>query len=160
MERVQWSKIRSRLRDLLAADIARRVDYQLTSYRVHVEDAHEVWITIDKNRIFSASCRSHMKAMSELWYQNQFAVGPDGLTPEDILKKREIHDACDAVSSFRAYLDLDPHVALTSADPILRGLAMLDRRIGWRTLKAIEVSENEHSLIRTLYSLRMDSEKG
>ena len=82
------------------------------------------------------------------------------MTPKDILKKREIHDACDVVSSFRAYLDLDPHAALTSADPILRGLAILDRRLGRRTLKAIEMSDDEPSLIRTLYSLRMDNEEG
>jgi hypothetical protein len=33
---------------------------------------------------------------------------------------------------------------------------MIDKRIGKRTLKAIEIADDEHSLVRTLYSLRME----
>jgi hypothetical protein len=138
--------------------LRQRIDYQLTNYRKHGHPANEAWITVDKERIFSASCCEYMNAASALWYQEQITVttfGPEGKRAEDILTSREAHDACDVVSSFRTYLDLDPQIALTSTDPILRGLAMIDKRIGKRTLWAIELSNDEHSLVRTLHSLRM-----
>jgi hypothetical protein len=43
-----------------------------------------------------------------------------------------------------------------SSDPILRSLAMIDKRIGKRTLKTIELPDKEHPLVKTLYTLRMD----
>ncbi len=69
----------------------------------------------------------------------------------------EIHDPSGITSSIRTYFDLDPQIALTSADPILKALAMIDRRIGRRTLKSIKLNENEHSLVKTFYALRMES---
>jgi hypothetical protein len=34
---------------------------------------------------------------------------------------------------------------------------MIDRRIGRRTLKSIKLRENEHSLVKIFYALRMES---
>ena len=83
--------------------------------------------------------------------------GLDAKRTLDILTKREIHDAGDVVSTFRTYLDLDPQIALTSSAPVLKALAVLDRRIGKRTLTALEIRKDEHSLVRILYSLRMQA---
>lgn len=153
---MQWSKLRSRLRDLLSSEMKPRVDYQLTSYREHSDLAHEVWITIDKERAFSASCCGYINALSDLWYEQQLL---DRQKVREILTTREAHDACEVVRSFREYLDLDPHAALMSTDPICRTLAMVDRRIGKRTLAALDISNCEHSLVCTLYSLRTGSRR-
>jgi hypothetical protein len=80
-----------------------------------------------------------------------------GMEPQqalDVLACREIHDYREVGDSLRAYPDLDPHEALTSQDPILRAFAIIDRRVGKRTLKKLMISEDEHSLVRVLYSLR------
>lgn len=148
---MQWSKIRLRLRDLLAPDLKPRVDYRLTSYREHEDPAHEVWITVDKVRVFSASCCGYMNALNDLWYQQQLT---DRDRIREILTSRESHDACDVVRSFRAYLDSELRAALTSADPIHRALAIVDRRVGKRTLATLRISGTDHSLVRAFYSLR------
>ena len=136
------------------------MDFHLTNYRKHSGHAHELWITVDQKRVFSASYCENM--IEEAVLARRTGLQADGGTLDtkkvtDILNKREIHGASDVVFSLRTYLDLDAQVALTSTDPILRSLAMLDKRIGKRTLTALEVGDAEHSLIRTLYALRMDS---
>ena len=160
MRCMQWSKIRSGLLGLVASRVQPRVDFHLTNYRKHSGHAHEVWITVDKKRIFSASYCNNLIEECVVAGQTGLSVwgdGPDGKKATDILTEREVHDAGDVVSSFRTYLDLDPLIALTSTDPILKGLAMLDRRIGKRTLKALEIADDEHSLVRALYWLRMEN---
>jgi len=157
---MQWSKIRSRLLELVAPSVRRRVDFHLTNYRDHSDHAHEVWITVDQKRIFSASyCRNMIEedVVSRRTGLPTWGDGPESKNAADILTMREVHDAADIILSFRTYLDLNPQIALTSTDPILRGLAMLDKRIGKRTRKAIEVADSEHSLIKNLYLLRMEN---
>jgi hypothetical protein len=73
----------------------------------------------------------------------------------DILSQRGVHDAGDVISSLRTYLDLDPQIALSSTDPVLKAMAVIDRRVGKRTLESLPVADEEHSLVRTLYLLRM-----
>jgi hypothetical protein len=86
-----------------------------------------------------------------------YGDGSDAKKVDDILTKHEIHDPSAITSSIRTYFDLDPQVALSSSDPILKALAIVDRRIGRRTLKSLEIADDEHSLVKTLYALRLES---
>ena len=93
---MQWSKIRSRLRALVAPEAQHRVDFHLTNYREHSGHAHELWVTVDKHRVFSASYCNHMIEESVLSYRTGLRLwgeGPDGKRALDILTKREVHDA-------------------------------------------------------------------
>lgn len=159
---MQWSKLRADLLEFITPKLRGRIDYHLTTYRKLSEQAHEVWITIDRERVFSASYFRHARAENVVWWRRKVSLsagGKEGKTAEDILTSREIHDAGDVVSSFRTYLDLDPQIALTSTDPILRALAMVDRRIGTRTLRSVRVESKEHSLVKRFRDLRVETMK-
>lgn len=55
----------------------------------------------------------------------------------------------------RAYLDMPVREALFSPNPFLRSLAIIDRRVGRRTLQELVVTRDDHSLVQRFYRLRM-----
>jgi hypothetical protein len=157
---MQWSKLRSHLREFVAPSLRKRVDFHLITYRKLSELANEFLVTIDGEKVFSASTSRHLHAEYFVTRRSGLLAqgdGPDPQKVEDSLTRREIHAPTDITSSIRTYFDLDPQIALTSTDPILKALAIIDRRIGSRTLKSIELPENEHSLVKVFYALRMES---
>jgi hypothetical protein len=84
-----------------------------------------------------------------------FAEGKEGKVAHEVLTRSEVHDASITVYTFREYLDSEPQDALSSADPILKALAIIDRRIGQRTLARLRIGRSEHSLVRRFYTLRL-----
>lgn len=155
---MQWSKIRTRLRACVCPELRKRVDFHLTNYREYGSRAHEVWITVDGEKVFSASYCDYM--ISENVLQRKTGLGTwseaeEGKLAHDILTRAEIHDASVTVYTFREYLDSDPQNAIVSSDPVLKSLAIIDRRIGQRTLTKLRVRKAEHSLVRKFYSLRL-----
>lgn len=69
----------------------------------------------------------------------------------------EIHPPQQLGDAMREYLDLPVRVALHSPNPFLRALAIIDRRVGRRTLEALKIGEREHSVVKRFYALRMDT---
>jgi hypothetical protein len=157
---MQWSKLRSHLRSFVAPELRKRFDFHLINYRKLSELANEFLITVDGQKVFSASTTRHNIEQYQLsrWTGLiTYGTGEDARKAEDIFTKREIHAPPDITSSIRTFFDLDPRISLSSSDPILRALAIIDRRVGRRTLKDLELAKDEHSLVKTLYTLRMES---
>lgn len=157
MAAMQWSKIRTRLRALVCPELRKRVDFHLTNYRKYGSSGNEVWITVDGAKVFSASYCDYMISENVLHRERglrTYAVGREGKAAHDVLTQAEIHDDSITVYTFREYLDSDPQDALVSTDPVLKSLAIIDRRVGQRTLGKLRIGKNEHSLVRTFYNLR------
>jgi hypothetical protein len=157
---MQWSSLRSKLREFVAPSVRKRIDFHLTTYRKLSELANEFWVTVDGERVFSTSAtrrniESYILTRTTGLYGD--VDGPEMRIVDDSLIAREIHNPFDVTSSIRTYLEIDPRLSLTSTDPIMRALAMVDRRIGKRTLKNIELEDDEHSLVRIFYALRSES---
>jgi len=156
---MQWSKMRSHLRSFTALELHKRIDFHLINYRKLSELANEFIITIDGSKAFAASTSRHLHAdyvVTRATGLLSYGDGPDPKRVDDLLTEGEIHDPSEITSSIRTYFDLDPHVALSSRDPILPSLAIIDRRIGRRTLSGIKVCDDEHSSVKSLYTLRME----
>jgi len=151
---MQLSKLRAKIRQLICPELRDRIDFHVTSYRHSHDEAEKVWITVDGKRVLTAS-----------WYQHQWHGWPrdsEGRLqlkvelPKQIDKTRdEVHLPQDVGDALRAYLDLPISAALQSDDPFIRALSIVDRRIGKRTLEAIQIRADDHSLIRTFYLLRL-----
>jgi hypothetical protein len=157
---MQWSKMRSQLRSFTAPELHKRIDFHLINYRKLSELANEFIVTIDGRKVFAASTSRHNIATHVLTRTTgmlAYGDGPEPKTVDDLLAESEIHAPTNITSSVRTYFDLHPHVALTSSDPILRALAIIDRRIGRRTLAEMKVPDEEHSLVKSLYAVRMAS---
>jgi len=57
----------------------------------------------------------------------------------------------------KEYLDMQSSDALMFADPFIRAFAIIDRRTGKRALAKFTVDENEHSLVKAFYRLRLEA---
>ena len=157
---MQWSKLRIRMLDFVAPAVRKRIDFHLTYYRGFGSTGQEFWITIDQQKVFSASYgKANIAAavLSRRTGLSEYGDGPDQNKLDDILTRRAIHQPTNVTSSIRTYFDIDPQVAITSSDPILRSLAIIDRRVGKRTLDTVCLSKDEHPLVKAFYKLRIES---
>ena len=70
---------------------------------------------------------------------------------------RESHDGERVWMRLEGYLNTAFDEALDSSDPVLQGLAMLDRRLGKRRLREIDES-SLHPMVAALYRFRVGAE--
>jgi hypothetical protein len=120
-------------------------------------------ITIDGERVLCLSYRRFCRE-SDGWFasvRGGFGAVPSSAETEwSPLQSDEIHPPQQLVAAMRAYLDIPVKSALKSENPFLRSLAIIDRRIGMRTLESLEIGEDEHSLVKEFYKLRMSAVQG
>ena len=149
---MQWSKLKSRVKSLICPELRDRIDFHLTSYRESHDGADKVWITVDGVRVFSCKHYRHEWA--------SIAASRSGLEGDEVksaLRAVEIHSPGDFGDAMRSYLDMPVADALKSPDPIVRAFAIIDRRVGKRTLATLDLSEYQHTLVKTFYDLRIAS---
>jgi len=68
---------------------------------------------------------------------------------------------CDDYSALRdleAFLSLPIEEALVSPSPLVRGLAVVDRRVGKRRLRKLAEQRDEHPFVQQLYAARCAAE--
>ncbi len=156
---MQWSKLRSRVRALVCPELKDRIDFHVTRYREATDDGTEAWITFDGDKIFGAGYYHHFVPMCIEWHRREAlgAVLDAGVFGEidQVLGGKEIHSTRHLVGAMRAYLDTPVRDALRSENPFLKALAIIDRRVGRRTLAKLEIDESEHSLVREIHRLRL-----
>ncbi len=146
---MQWSKLKTRINDLICPDLKKRIDFHITSYRASHDGADKVWITIDGERVFC--CKHYPYEWAERQAHHE---GLKGNELKEALGEKEIHGPADFGNAMRAYLDMPVEEALRSADPLIRAFSIVDRRLGKRTIGKLEISDSDHMLVKTFYRLR------
>jgi len=149
---MQWSKLKTRVREFICPELSKRVDFHLTSYRESHDGADKVWITVDGQRILSCKHYPHEWATLDAHYD-----GLSGEQIESLLREKEIHSPNDFGYAMRAYLDLPIGDALKSGNPLIKAFAIIDRRVGRRTLEKLEITDSDHTLVKAFYALRVAS---
>ena len=149
---MQWSKLKSRILDLISPELRARVDFHVTSYRKSHDGADKVWIVVDGAKIFSCNYYHSERATAAAFYS-----GLRGEQIKSCLDELEIHAPRDFGQAMRLYLELPIADALLSTNPLIRAFAIIDRRLGKRTLERLEISDSEHSLVKAFYELRCAS---
>ncbi|MEP7289607.1 MAG: hypothetical protein ABI947_27980 [Chloroflexota bacterium] len=153
---MKWSKLKSHLKELIATDLQKRIDFHVTSYRDAPDEAGEAWITVDGTKIFGCSRLNYAKAATAEREMPENVALTDAEIAA-ILAQREIHAPGHLINILHVYLDLPIGEALDSDDPFVKALAMIDRRVGKRTLEKLHLHESEHSLVRAFYKLRIET---
>jgi hypothetical protein len=148
---MQWSKLKSRIRDFICPELKDRINFHLTSYRESHDGADKVWILVDGEKIFSFSHYPYEWAEAEFYHK-----GLDTGQVREVLQTNEIHRPKDFGDAMREYLDLPISEALESSNPIIKAFALIDRRTGKRTVEKIDISDSEHTLVKTFYELRRE----
>jgi len=138
---------------MICSELRQRIDFHVTSYRHSHDEAEKAWITIDGERVLTAS-----------WYQHQWLgwardakgrLDHRGNVATEVDKLRdEVHLPQEVGRALRAYLDMPIEQALESSNPFIRALSIVDRRTGKRTLETMQLSESDHPLVREFYRLR------
>lgn len=167
---MKWSKLKKEVENFFCEELKDRVNIYFTKYRAEHEPESRFWITLDGKEIISVSelkwvneyyglanelrkiddCKDYKDEKQKEGYYRAYNDAEKILNTKGMLSDFEFRD------SLKAYLSVSFDEALNSANPIIKALAMIDKRLSKRRLKEIQLSENEHRLVKELYNLRCD----
>jgi hypothetical protein len=153
---MNWSKLRKRIRENISPDLRDRIDLHVAVYREsHDADYGRAWITIDGKQVASWSCMEQLLSP-------QLELGAiktklqNGQDYSEIASELGIYSQKEFVAILSEYLNTDPHSALASKVPLARALAIVDRRIGKRTLQGLAIDQENDPLALVFFALRME----
>lgn len=158
---MKWSKLRKELQERLAENLKGRMDYHLTTYKNSTGYLGRAWITWDGKEILNFSnqdtwnsYQSYSNKSAQTNYTSHEPIKPSERTEGEIVEKGEFSKYDFAENAFK-FLSINAQDALKSENPILRALAVVDKRIGRRALNELKKTET-HPMIKYLIELRMD----
>ena len=169
---MQWSQIRKQLTARLAPSLTRRMDFHVARYRGAHDELGRAWITFDGEEVVSLSDHQfegeYYPLASEIRRLNKT---DDYSSAESKSKYYAAYDTARAVTAAkgnfarwdftlaaRQFLSLSIDDALVAQDPLVRGLAVLDRRIGRSRLRKIAAIRSENPVVLKLLELRCAAE--
>ncbi|NLM56570.1 MAG: hypothetical protein GX192_03865 [Clostridiales bacterium] len=161
-----WSGMRKYLeKDMLAECLRGRVRYNCTAYP-GMDGCHIFEVYIDDKLVKQFS----WETVNTYFIKNGYKKNPDpygimeyweefwSLLDAVPMKSRTEYtdnEFCDALKEYRNH---SIEKSLNSENPIVRMFAILDRRVGKRTLANIKnTTENQPEWLRQFYQLRFDS---
>ena len=159
---MRWSKLKQRIEEGFANSVRGRVEIWTTRYRHAHDQEGEAWITIDGERLHSMGT---MRFYNDEWE----AIGrPDYSAGERPLRAwGEVEAELNAKGSMGLwsvntalfnYLSLPIEEVLSSDVALVRGIGMLDRRLGKRRLIGIDTS-NSPDFVQELHRFRCEAER-
>jgi hypothetical protein len=169
---MQWSKLKSMIEERFCQSLKNRVKIYSTRYRGTHDKEGKGWIVVDKKEIFDACTMKWMIAYYGLSNELREINNCTDFTNKEhqegyyraydeaelIVKKRGIYSQYGFYSSLEEYLSLSIEEAMNSDNVIIKGLSMIDKRLGKRRLKDIHLSQGEHAFVKRLYKLRCEAE--
>jgi hypothetical protein len=170
---MKWSKTKKALEALLADAVTDHVQFHMTRYGPGLSSIMErAWITWDKRELVNMSSIAWLTATHTRARQLRGAAGAtDYGDPEqrdgylqasadaDVQVARQgLLSRYQFVEAVDTYLSLPIAEALAADDPIIKAIAMFDRRVGRRRLQQLRLTSADHPLVRECYTLRCEAE--
>ena len=154
---MRWTSARSRTMSFLAPALSGRVGLTIARYRGEFcTTPGRGVITVDGHEVAAFGTaeywRAHQNRRRELQAQG---LGYD--QARDQLQAEGVLGFWDFERAVETYPDFSIEAALVCPDPIIRALAMLDRRLGKRRLNTLELT-SDLPFVRALYGLRCSAE--
>lgn len=168
---MKWSRVKKRVEDSLAESVRGRVQFWTTRYRHSHDEVGEGWITLDRVRVASMGTQTYLNEYYATAHRLRVDRGcldhRDSEQQEGYyaaydeanrrMAERGIFSQWEFASALFEFLHMSIDQALISRSPIIRGLAVLDRRFGKRRLSSFDAS-NEHPLVAMLFEFRKSAE--
>lgn len=163
-----WSGMRKYLeQDMLAASLQGRIRYGCTTY-VGMDGCSVLEVCIDGVQVKRFSWETVNSYFIENGYTSN--SNPSGIAeywaefwsllekyPIDVRTEYTDEEFCEALEIYR---NQDIQDSIHSANPLVRMFAVLDRRIGKRTLiKICDTLDKQPEWLRQFYELRFEAEK-
>ncbi|MBD5471119.1 MAG: hypothetical protein HDR19_08420 [Lachnospiraceae bacterium] len=156
-----WSGLNNQLTDFLCDEFKDRISFFLTRYH-KVHDAYgRAAILLDGKELVCFSWIESYHRYNILYEAHEKnGVRWDYYTPEMIEKWNEnaIYSDWNFLSAATSFLEMPIDAALKSDDYVIRIFAILDRRVGKRTLKKIKEQGDYQTLpewVKQFYELRL-----
>lgn len=149
---MQWSKLKTKIKEFICPELQDRVDFFVTSYRKSHDGADRVWITVDGEKFFECKHYIYERAEAEAYHSG---FQPNQI--ESVLASKEIHSPGNFGESMREYLDMPINESLNSDNPLIKAFAIIDRRTGKRTLAEVKITDSDRFLVKKFYKLRCSS---
>ena len=122
---MRWSKLKQQIESGFAADVAGRIQLHTTRYRNAHDGMGRSWITLDGVEILNMQ---HLSGPASNEHSDRHDFG--------------VFTAYDLPEAMLQFLNLNIEDALTSANPLIRAIAVIDRRTGRRRVQLMDpVSE-------------------
>jgi hypothetical protein len=166
---MQWSRLKHALEDRFAPALRGRVAVFQARYRWSDGEAGRVWIAVDGAEVAAFSTHAGARRREELARELETAGGAGNATDttdttdttdaaDALLRRAGEYSDRDALAELEGSLGLTVEAMLDAPSPLLRGLAVLDRRLGKRRLRALPAAAVEHPLVRALHLVRCAAE--
>jgi hypothetical protein len=169
---VKWTKLKAAIESRFAKSVRGRVTCHQARYRSSHEELGRIWIAVDGHQIAEFSSATGLRRRSELADQIREVSGNPqyGIPGQDELYhladkqaraigRRAGEQTDDEVlDELAESLSLSLESALSSPSPLVRGLALLDRRLGKRRLRQLAFGVREHPLVQALYRIRCEAD--
>jgi hypothetical protein len=136
---MRWSKLKQKVEAMFAEGIRGRVELRTTRYEKAHDRFGRSWITVDNREVANMS--------------NYLACGDSVADGHPGRFEAGVFAGYDLPLAMREYLTLSIDDAIASPHPLIRALAVLDRRAGERRLARIDPC-NEVPIVRELLALR------
>ena len=161
-----WSGMRNKLEsDYLCPALRGHIQYFATSYSKSADHEGRAAIRLDGVEVL----RSNYYAYEQNYWNRYQALRREGIGQDDrtapfrLAHEGTLNDGCfDKGFFYEAFHEFDNQSiekSLVSKNPLVRILALLDRRLGKRRLLALEESmEQELDWVRAFYVIRMQAE--
>ena len=153
---MRWSQLKKRIEDNFATSVRGRAELFQTCYRRSFDEFDETWLVIDGKRRFSWGDMGAFQAEGA----RNFAARRKDLTAserkwllKDALSERGIEFRWSIHVLLLRYLSLPIELGLKDRSPIIRGIAVLDRRCGKRRLLSMKTSD-EHPFVQAMVDFR------
>ncbi len=156
-----WSGMRKYLeKEMLADSLKGRIRYGCTKY-ICMEGSRIFEVCIDDKQVKRFSWETLQTYLKEngdneyerSWCQLWYYVRDNSVESRDVYVDI---DFCDALTEYR---NQDIKISLQSNNPIVRMFAILDRRVGKRTLEKLKESVAEQpEWLKRFYLLRLEAE--
>ncbi|TKC15750.1 SF0329 family protein [Robertmurraya kyonggiensis] len=167
----KWSKVKKQLKSFTCDSLKDRIDFHIINYRKAHDQLGRAVITVDKQEILSMCTITAEREM----YRKEWDIREEqnieydihnqprnleiGIQAHEMIKIKGILAQYDFFDAVEEYLSSPIKTSLKSTDIIIKILALIDKRVGKRTLQKLSESiETEHENIRYFFKLRCDVE--
>ncbi len=155
-----WSGLQKQLEDLLCAPLRGRITYFLTRYSTVHNAYGRASIRLDGREL---ACFSWDKEYAQHADTRDLALQTGTYNPDDPTLVAKWNEACtysewDFLKAATTFLSLPIDEALTHDNLLIRTFAILDRRVGKRTLDKLAASATLDTLppwVKQFYELRL-----
>lgn len=173
-----WSGIRKRLeQDLLCDTLKGRLRYYITKYNNSHDESGRIAIIVDNREIIQGNIFRYYKGYNEIekkikkelgipkrfWNGKEIvndAVNTEAEKYIDEIRLNEgIFDVWQFTDAVKSFLNSSIEESLVSENSLIRLLAIVDRRVGKRTLEKIKGTVSQQpEWLKYFYKLRLQAE--